>query len=382
MAVLKDFLRKTIYSFLSYMPGKKVILFESVPDYADNTKAVFDEMVRREIYKSYDLVWVLHADNPPENFSPYARHISFKHNNCKARCKQFILNAKAKCMICCNGFLLPVRKEQKSFFLSHGTPIKSVRNYYTVPRAIDYVFTASEGTNSVVAYEFDVDPRKLVPLGFPRNDVLTTNTTDIHALFDNNFSKIIVWYPTYRQHKNGLQTESKSTLPLLDSIEDATILNEYAKENSTLLVVKPHFAQNTAYLKTHKLSNILFIDDQFYQQHSLSSYEFIAGCDALITDYSSVYFDYLLCDKPMGAVLTDIEEYKKNPGFAIDVDYYLKGAERINSIGDFICFIRMIASGEDRLKQERNEICEWANIARDRNNTKRVVDFIVGKANI
>ena len=119
-----------------------------------------------------------------------------------------------------------------------------------------------------------------------------------------------------------------------------------------------------------------------FELNKITSYEFIGSCDALITDYSSVYFDYLLSNKPVAAVWEDIEEYRKNPGFAIDVDYYMKAAHKIYDLSDFKDFICQIETNEDRYKDERLEISKLVNYSNDGNNVKRVVDFIVEKAKL
>ena len=160
------------------------------------------------------------------------------------------------------------------------------------------------------------------------------------------------------------------------------MLNEIAKQKNILIVIKPHFAQDTSYLNLKELSNIVFIDDDFFADNNITSYEFISSCDALITDYSSVYFDYLLSDRPVAAVWEDIEDYRKNPGFAIDVDCYMKAAHKIYAVPDFEDFISQVANGEDRYRKERLEINKLVNYSNDGNNAKRVVDFIVEKAGL
>ena len=100
-------------------------------------------------------------------------------------------------------------------------------------------------------------------------------------------------------------------------------------------------------------------------------------------DYETAYyFAYLLCDKPIALMWEDIEDYRKDPGIAVDVDYIGKGAEKIYNLADFESFIIKVSEGIDNLRNERREICEWANYATDGKNTERVVDFIIEKANL
>lgn len=46
--------------------------------------------------------------------------------------------------------------------------------------------------------------------------------------------------------------------------------------------------------------------------NQMDLYEILPHTDLLITDYSSVYFDYLLLDKPIVFTPTDLGEYSKN----------------------------------------------------------------------
>ena len=102
----------------------------------------------------------------------------------------------------------------------------------------------------------------------------------------------------------------------------------------------------------------------------------------MITDYSSVYFDYTLLDKPIAVVWEDVEEYRKNPGFVVDLDRYLVGAEKVYSIKDLCEFVENVAKGSDLLKTERREIRDLTNDNLDGRNSKRAVDFIIEKADL
>ena len=87
-------------------------------------------------------------------------------------------------------------------------------------------------------------------------------------------------------------------------------------------------------------------------------------------------------DKPIGVIWEDIEKYKEDPGFALDLDYYLKGAEKIYTIDELCQFVEEVARGEDKLCNERREIRDIVNSSIDGKNTERVVDFIIKKAKL
>lgn len=374
MRILKQTLKKIIIFFLSI---KNIILFESLPDLSDNTKAVFDEMLRRGINKKYKLVWSVSDLNNKKSIKNVV-YIDPQKNKWKWR----LYTIQAKILISCNLFLVPQKKEQIAFYLSHGTPIKSVRKYYTIPSKIQYAFAASEGVKNIYAQEFNFDASRISCLGYPRNDVFTEPKKEIKQFLKADYEKVIVWYPTFRQHKCGTKTGASKSLPILHNAKNAVELNKCAKRNNILIVLKPHFAQDICYIQDLGLSNIRFIDDHFFEINHISSYEFVGSCDALITDYSSIYYDFTLCDKPIAAIWEDIEEYKINPGLIDNYEFLMKGAEKIYTLEELEQFIENISKNIDLLKKERNEIKNLVNYSDDGNNAERVVDFIIEKSKL
>lgn len=373
-------IKNVIKNRIKNAPVKNIILMESTPDFSDNTKAVYDELIKRGVNKKYKIVWVV---NPSFKIDKKDKNVEFlPYDKEKYNRKLSYYNIVAKCKICCNQFLTSQKEGQFSIYLSHGTAIKSVKNYYNVPNSIDCCLSAGEGVKELMAYEFNYDVNKMVALGFPRNDVLCQNLKLPQGLFDNKYDKVIVWYPTFRQHKGaGKATASQNALPIINDVDKAKQLNEVAKQKNVLIVLKPHFAQDVSYIKDLSLSNILFIDDSFFAKNKISSYEFVGGCDALITDYSSIYYDYTLCDRPIALIWEDIEEYKKKPGLVDGYEYLTQGAEKVYTIDELKGFIGRVANGEDLLKTERRFIRDLTNYSSDGKSSKRVVDYLLEKIN-
>lgn len=375
--MIKEFIKK----ILSIFPVKKLILFESIPNLSDNTKAVFDEMIRRGLNNQYKMVWFVHGKN---DALPQISNVYYcDRDSVFYKIKMLYYRTFAKAVVGCNEFFSTLRKGQTSFYLTHGTCIKSVYSYYNLSEKVDYMIVDGEETKQVMAHELRFPIERTVALGFPRNDILINTNRDIKPLFSGyDFEKLVVWYPTFRQHKNGSQNASSYALPILHDEEQALKLNELAKNNKALIVLKPHFAQDVSKIKACDLSNIVFIDDEFFAKNNITSYEFIGNSDALITDYSSVYYDYLLCDKPLGLVWEDYEEYKKTVNFGVDMQHNMKAGEKIYNLADFGDFLENLSAGKDTLKNERAEISAWANYSRDGKSSQRVVDFITEKSNL
>ena len=363
------------------MISKPTILFESVPDFADNTRPVYDEMVRRGLGKRFCLVWEDRSGEPVIlNADGSVTSILRDLKPLKRRIRLWSLCNRTTAIVCCNRLRFPTDPTKTTvFYLSHGTPMKSTRNYYTDPGYIDYAFAASEQAAPICSREFNISLEKFAALGFPRNDVFAEAPVDIRPMLNTDCAKVIVWYPTYRQQKDGKQTACAHALPIIYDQQAAIELDRAAAACSTLLVLKPHFAQDVSLIRDLGLKHIRFIDDSFFIEHKISSYRFVNSCDAMITDYSSIYFDYLLADKPVAVTWDDLEEYRKDPGFAVDLDVYMNGAVKVYNVEELISFVRDVAAGRDTLKAERRVIRDTVNYSTDGKNTERVVDFILDK---
>ena len=373
-------IKNIVLKIIEKIPSGNVIMFESIPDFSDSPMAVFEEMLKRGMDKKYKFVWWVSDKN--KDFKKYPNTVCVDKKSKLHFIEYWMYLLKAKCLISCNAFLTTATKHQKSFYITHGTVIKNTGDGYVIPETMDYTIIASEDIKDIMSADMKVPVNKLHGLGYPRNDAMQNTKLDVKKLFDNKFDKIMVWYPTFRQHKNGAKTESKNALPIIADASSAEKLNCIAKKNNTLIIVKPHFAQDLSYIKNVDLTNVKFIDDEFFVKNGISSYQFVGACDALITDYSSIYYDYLLTDKPVAAVWEDIEEYRKNPGFAVDINYYMKGAFKIYNLQDFEKFIADTANETDELKYERAEINKVVNYSNDGKNAERVTDFIIKEARL
>ena len=376
-----------VFRIFRIFKRRPCILFESIPDYSDNTMSVFEEMVRRGFDKKYDLVWLRSRDGtipagmeryPSVNFTQKVGWYLFR-----------FYRVYATCIICCNHYISScnphISQNKKNclvFYLGHGTPFKSLAGRYEAPGFIDYFLVPSECTIPIFSREFDVDAAKIFALGYPRNDDLLKDRINLNSIFETDATKFVVWYPTFRQQIGCAKKTHGSSLPLIHDPEIAVELNEFARQRKIFLILKPHFAQDISYITRLKLSNICFIDDEFFPQHQISSYRFVGSCDALITDYSSVMFDFLLLNRPIALIWEDIEEYRKYPGIALETERHLDFASKIYTLSDLKEFLHDLCIGEDKFGAQRNAANKFFNYSSDTCNSSRVVDFIVEKAKL
>lgn len=357
---------------------KKYIVFESVPDLSDNTKAVFDEMIRRGINKQYKMIWLVQCTNKPQKTISNVKYVSRQSK------KKYYYLLFARCLISCNQKLHSMKEGQYSIYLGHGIPIKGLRVAAPEkPEILDNWLITSENVKSMFSYEFNMPIENGVALGYPRNDEFCKPRIDLQNLFDVDYDKIIVWYPTFRQNHGGISaSDSNIALPIIHNEENARRLNQWAEKQKVLIVLKPHFAQDVELIKNLHLPYIHFIDDMFLHDNQISSYQFVNACDALLTDYSSIYFDFMLADRPIGLIWEDVEDYKKRPGFARDVESLMNAGVKIYTLEELLDFLSDVVGDRDSLKQERDAVCKMVHYSSDGKNSARVVDFILDKANL
>lgn len=373
---ISKFIRKAGKKFITKLPIRNVILLESYPDYTDNALAVFKELIKREVNKKYKIIWITDKD------IPLPKSLEFKNVSSLSRQegeKYYYYTHTAKCILCGNIFIDKRKDKQYFMFLGHGAAFKNCKGKYSMPQACvnDDALAFSEFMAHYDASNLSANENNFLPLGYPRNDTLLNTEIDTKKLFENyNFEKIIYWLPTFRQNKWGV-SHSSISIPIIHDEKSAVLINECAKKNNVLIVVKPHPAQVMSFVLTMNLSNLIFIDNDFLNEKGVNNYELLGASDALISDYSSVYFDYLITDKPIGLCWEDFEEYRKNEGFMIDPEFIMKGGEKIYTPDDLCGFIQRISQNEDILKDERENICNLVHKYSDAKSTERVVDHIL-----
>ena len=369
-------------TLLRFFGLQNIVILEAEKAIRENTEGVFQEMLRRGWDKRFRFVLI--SLNPDALVEWKRKRIKIlprpdvsEGGLKRLRYRWYRLRAV---MIVDENY--QIRKSVPSsvrIYLTHGSPIKSLRDYCNVNPDTDYMLNQSAFWKPVNAYEFNIDEKKLVTLGYPRNDSLFTHTVDMAALFGRSYRKIITWYPTYRQFVNPDKDRpyhGNTTIPLIQSEDFAQKLNQIAAKYDVLLVIKPHPAQDVSKIREMQLSHLRYINDAFFIDHNTSTYHFLAGTDALITDYSSVLFDYLLTDKPIGLAFEDYEQYRDQVGFAIDMDIVRACGPELNTPEDFETFFRDLASGNDPYREKRGEIKCLTNQYTDGNSAGRVVDWL------
>jgi len=390
MKIVKNMVKKIINKLINLLPIKNHIIFESHPDLSGNTFPLFKYMLENNLNEKYKLIWLVNDKNKYNN--SFGTNVYFENiapKKLTGRIKVFYLKATARCIISENRFIPKINKKQFSMYLTHGTVIKDIGAIYanSIGPKCDYLLYQSQFVKELTANLYQASLDKLVCLGFPRNDNLFVKSTCVKDIFkEKNFNKVIVWMPTFRQHYNKIRIDSTITFPLgipiLKSVEQLRELNTFLEERNTLLVLKPHPAQDLSVVKAESLSNFVLLYDEDLSKHNIQLYEFIGNADSLLTDYSSIYFDYLLLDRPIGITIDDIEEYGNTLGFIYENIFDILKGEYISNYDELLHYVDNVAKDHDIHREERNKIKDLMNHHQDNCSTKRVYEFIMEKAKL
>lgn len=376
---------KICYLFCRFLPiDEKQIVFESEGDFSDNSRALYDYMTRN--IDGYHYTWLVHNK---DYSSLVGKNTKFLYHSYRFHALSDILVlARAKYLFFTHGFgsFLP-RKEQLVVNLWHGIPLKAPKlaeSRKNKKPSFNYLLCLSEANASFVAKFLNCDVSYTRPFGYPRNDLLFMHK-DIGAY--NPFApmgfdgKVIIWMPTFRKSGSKLLSEeecdNETGLPLLGSNELLLAFNNFLKTIHVCIIVKVHHLQAEKETFKHNLSNIIFVQDTDIISKGIQLYEVIAKTDALITDYSSVFFDYLLMDRPIGFILDDLETYEKSRGaFLYNPVTDLLAGNHIYKYDQLVNFCKEIAEEVDSTKDIRNEQKKIMIKYQDGNTCMRIVDFL------
>lgn len=349
---------------------ENLIFFYSNLGFRDNVKAFYDYLIAQNYNEKYKIVVSI---NDVEDYVHDAPHnVVFVGN--KQGIKYFL---KAKYAFYCFGkYPIKPAKNQMVVNLWHGTPLKKIGNLEKGLEKVDYNFFTIVAASSplykpIMAKIFGCDESQVVILGNPRNDELFVENKVLDKVIEKGAEKVILWLPTYREYDDDY------VVSLLKK-EQLVELNEKLCREHCRLIIKLHPLQ-TASVKGAGYSNIEFATQKDLNKKGISVYALLRRADALITDYSSVYFDYMLLNRPIAFTVDDIEEYGNKRGFVFDNPYAYMPGMKLHSYEDLECYIADVINGKDSFAPERERVNMEINSYNDGYSSRRVEERVFGR---
>ena len=165
---------------------------------------------------------------------------------------------------------------------------------------------------------------------------------------------------------------------------DVEKIDEFLEENNIYIVTKVHFEGNKLYKQEDfKLSKrIIFLNTEIMNEHLCTTYHIMDVFDGLITDYSSIYVDYLLLNKPIIFSCPDIEKYKEDRGFIVYDPTLLMPGAIVKTQAQLLKNLSLIIENHDTYKDKRKEMMPFFHNHLDGNSSKRLLEEILKIENI
>lgn len=250
-----------------------------------------------------------------------------------------------------------LHKKRLIINLWHGVPLKKIalldpnlkkaaRIYFKKIFSENYtcILTTSHELIPLMARSFAVSEDKIKVWGQPRNDGLFQKN-DCHEILGQLFpdlpeyTKTVLYAPTFRDYGQV------QLFPFKDF--DQKQLEAFLDEKNMLLFIRTHVAEQGS-AAPYLGKRIRFLGNE--QAEDVTGILNIFDC--LITDYSSIYIDYLLTDKPMIFLPYDRQQYLDGRGMNFDYDDVTPGpkSETFND------FLDALSPKEDFWKSERTRV--------------------------
>lgn len=383
------FQRKVIRAINALFPkNSHKVMMASNPDFSDNARALFDYMINQKEFEEWEFVWVV-----KQGFcKPKESKARFILNSDSAFSKDGLIYYyhlfTSKYLFCTHShFVAANPKKQVSVCLWHGTMLKRIcamnEREKNQPRKDQYRYFVSSSKFYVDFFckSFLCKSEQVLISGYPRNDFLFQDTNILSGLGIDKacFDKIVVYMPTFRTPVGRSYTDSDARVQTCFNLDDKSsmlALSNRLKNQNMLLVVKWHPADTRQGLSIN-MPNIMFVNNYFFATCGLQVYHLLHYADALITDYSSVFCDYMLLDRPIAFDIADMESYADNRGFVFDKPLDYMPGYIIKNGHDLNVFIDDIANGVDKSANKRHELYSVYNDFCDDQASARIVNLTI-----
>lgn len=325
ISLLKLFVRKdnSLIVFVSF-GGRK---------FDDSPKAIYDKITQDTRFSNYKLCW---AFINPEKF------VVPKGEKIKIDTLQYYLTIlKARVWITNSGVERGLNFKGKDvlyFNTWHGSAIKLMGKDIVEGNAsmggdnkgrknnnIDIMLAQSKYDVDIFTNAFNIPRSNFKIVGLPRNDELVSNTAKEHiidikrSLRIDGSKKVILYAPTFREYTKDSKNNCILTPPINLKKWEKILHEEF------VILFRAHY----------EVVKMMSIEDSDFV-YNVSDYpslnDLMLISDILISDYSSIFFDYSILNRPMLSFCYDYDTYAKNRGMYFDVRDYLNSYDNEDSL--------------------------------------------------
>lgn len=285
--------------------------------YDDSPRVVYEYLLKHPVSSKHKYVW---AFIEPDKFPQVEQKVkvdTLSYYITAMRAGYWVTNSSAS-----RG--LNFRKKQtKNYLFQHGmagikkigTDVELFDKAFRIGfhETFDAVFIEGKKELDILPRAWQMDPSVFRMTGLPRNDDLATVTEDEIRRIKNRLGiplskKVILYAPTFREFSRAEDGRNALGIPIDFSKWEAALGTKY------VLLVTAHY--EVAKLLDELPKNDFVINA--FQYPVLN--DLIKVSDILISDYSSIVFDYSILERPIFCYGYDYDSYSRERGLYADLD--------------------------------------------------------------
>ncbi len=360
---------------------ENMIIFESYRGqyYNDSPRYIY-EYLYNNYHDEYRFIWVINDKRKKITGNPKKiKRFSFAYFYYMARSKYWVINLR-------QPGVLSKRMEQIILSTWHGTPLKKlgldIDEIYSATPLIKmhYVRDASEWNYLISANKYSTEilrrafkyTGEVLEYGYPRNDILYQKDNELSTKIKTDLGipldkKTILYAPTWRDDEYYGVGQYKFDLKLeLDKLQKE-LSDDY------VVLVRTHYfiADNLDLSRYNGFALNVSYHDEIAELYLIS--------DILITDYSSVFFDFANLKRPILFYVYDYEKYASVlRGFYIDMEKEIPGP-LLFTTEDVIDNIKNIDKVSEEFKEKYEAFYKRFCYLDDGNSSKRISEKVFRK---
>lgn len=380
MKLIKTLFKNIIFLLDKVIIKDNIIIFTSFKEGTDNSYALYKYLLKNSY--NYKFVWIKDPKNKDKSENKNLEIYSYKS------IKGIYYYLKSRYIFGTHGLYkyFPKNKNRIRINLWHGMPLKPIGNLdkrvrKEIKSEDDFIISTSDYFQSIMSKAFGVSREKVIVTGQPRNDLLfeKTNFYEKYGIIIEAFSKALIWLPTFRSsvvdlginnvmNDGDFKQNYLSVVPF-DKLEE---LNNLLKKKNFLLIIKLHPFDRLQKEKFKDFSNIIILKNKDLEKIDEQLYSLLGSTDALITDYSSVWIDYEILNKPIFFAIDDYEDYKNTRGLLFEDFTRISPYPVIKDYNELIEFIK----NYENIDLNKKKITDKYNKYKDNKSCERIIKHL------
>ena len=372
--------------------SNKLVLFGAMNGnyYGDNSKYLYEWMLK---YRT-DLqpIWFTHNKNIFDDLGTKGYPVALINTFYG---QKLLKSAKIGCythsLRDIGSSFLVIPKSIKLIALRHGKSVKKVRfarerhklskiealERKKENKHIMYAISTSNFISDIQERCLLIGKGKHIVTGYPRNDMLFSPSKENKILWkeflgDIKPKKVILYGPTWRHGR-----EATKFFPFIDF--EKKKLKNFLETKNILLLLRPHKNDLFKYKKlsdflnklANSSNNIKFAFHNIFPDVN----SILPFVDVLISDYSALYHDFLLLDRPLVFIAYDYEDFNKQNGFLYDYFDNLPGPA-ISNFQELCSHLNQLCQGGDPFVEKRRLLRDKIHFYKDNRSCRRIAQLI------